>query len=636
MAVTEADTVAVRRPGPVTGWLRADPVRAVALALIAVQVAVRAEIAAPGFLVSDDFVLAERSTELGLKAEYLLGMFNNHLMPGGLFITWLVTRTAALEYWPYLLIMLTAQAVLSLAFYRLLRLLFQPRAGTAAPAAWGMLIPLCLFLFSPLTLEATAWWAVAANQLPMQLAMVLAIGAQVRYARTGRNRHLLTLGAALVFGLLFFEKSLLVVPLVFLWTACLLVDGGIVHSVVQALRRFWRSWLVLSAVTLVYLVGYFARAATTVREPASTGEVLTFVRQIIGSTLVPGLIGGPWRWLDAGDGPPVTAPAEPARWISWAVFLGLIVVTVRMHRIAIRAWVLLALYVAITIGLLGATRLGLGYSAVAGLVPRYVSDVVVVAALCVGVAVLGLASAGTAGRRDAAAVPAPAAARASEASATITSAPHPAVLVVALVALLGSASWTAARFGDDWAVKSSRDYLRTAQAELAAAPVGTVFFDAPVPDVVISTLSRPYNLQSKLFQYLSPRPQFVTTAENPSIFDAAGHIRRVRIDGATTSRPGPDVDCGYRARGGQTVRITLPKSLDHRTWAVRFAYIGSGASPATLYFGGTLGRFETKAGLNHIHFVMDGGGDAFELTLADPNVSMCAGDVAVGHASPQQ
>jgi hypothetical protein len=619
MTVAAVETPAAPRPGLVAGWVRADPVRPVALALIAVQLVVRAGIAAPGYLVSDDFVLAERASELGLSPEYLLGMFNNHLMPGGLFVTWLVTRSAGLSYAPYVLIMIAAQAVVSVAFYRLLRQLFR---------GWGLLVPLGLFLICPLTLEATAWWVVAANQLPMQLAMVLALGAQVRYVRTGRSRHLVTLGAAFVLGLVFFEKSLLIAPLVFVWTAGLLVDGGVVRSVVTALRRYWRSWLVLSLVALAYLGVYFARASTSVRPPASTGEVVTFVRQIVGSTLVPGLLGGPWRWLDAGDGPPATAPAEPARWLSWAILVGLVVVTVRMRRIALRAWIVLALYVAMTIALLGATRIGLGYSPVAGLVPRYVSDAVVVAALCIGVALFGLAP-----TRDTAAGPGPSTPSGPE---TPTQRWLPAAVVAGVVAMVVSASWSAARFGDDWAVKQSREYLRTVRAELAAAPFGTVFFDAPVPDAVIPRLSRPYHMQSKLFQYMSPHPQFVTVAENPSIFDDSGRIRKVRIAYPTVSRPGPDKDCGYLVRGGQTVRIELPTTLAHSTWAVRFAYISSRTSPAILYFGGTPGRFEAKAGLNHIHFLMEGGGEAFNLTLTDPFGSVCAGDVTVGVAAAQQ
>lgn len=61
-------------------------------------------------------------------------------------------------------------------------------------------------------------------------------------ARPGRSRHLVTLGASFLLGLLFFEKTLLVAPLVFLFTVCLLVEGGLVRSIVEAeLRAACRS-----------------------------------------------------------------------------------------------------------------------------------------------------------------------------------------------------------------------------------------------------------------------------------------------------------------------------------------------------------------------------------------------------------
>src|SRR4029078_2760504 len=142
--------------------------------------------------------------------------------------------------WPYLLILMALQLAVSVTFYHLLRLL--------VPARWGLLIPLAVFLFCPLTLETSAWWWSGANVLPMGLAMLLAIYAQAKYAQTRRLRHLVTLGASLVFGLAFFEKALLIAPLVFLFTACLLVTGGAFRSLLRAAIRYWQSWLVLTAV----------------------------------------------------------------------------------------------------------------------------------------------------------------------------------------------------------------------------------------------------------------------------------------------------------------------------------------------------------------------------------------------------
>lgn len=49
-------------------------------------------------------------------------------------------------YWPYVLLMALGQAILGIAFLRLLRRLLRP--------SWLLLLPLGALMFSPLTLEA--------------------------------------------------------------------------------------------------------------------------------------------------------------------------------------------------------------------------------------------------------------------------------------------------------------------------------------------------------------------------------------------------------------------------------------------------------------------------------------------------
>jgi hypothetical protein len=318
-----------QRPGRVARWVSEHPVHAAATALIALQLAMRVQIASRGYLAFDDFTFASRAADSHLSPAFLLGLSNNHLMPGGMLVTWLLTRATGLAYWPYVVLLAAAQALVDVAFYRLLRLVLRP--------SWLLLVPLTVFLFSPLTLEATSWWAVGANLLMMQLAMVLAIGAQVKYVRTGNPRHLVSLGLAVLLGLLFFEKSLLIVPLVYLVTACLYVGGGPLRSLWRAARRYWPSWAVLGGIAVGYLVLYLTRSGSAVHRPNKVSEAATFLRELVGSNFVPGLVGGPWRWLPTGDGAPLTAPADVLRWLSWAVFAAFVIATVYFRRSALRA-----------------------------------------------------------------------------------------------------------------------------------------------------------------------------------------------------------------------------------------------------------------------------------------------------------
>jgi hypothetical protein len=604
--------------GRVARWVVGDPVRAVAVLLIVVQLVWRVLIAGRGFLAFDDFTLASSAAESAPTPSFLTAVYNNHMMPGTMLVTWLVTRAAGLAYWPYVTLLTAAQATVSIAFYRLLRRLL--------PARWGLLVPLAVFLFCPLTLELTSWWAVGANLLPMQLATVLAIGAQARYVRTGRPRHLLTLALSVVLGLLFYEKSLLIVPLVFLVTVCLFVRGGPLRSVALAVRRYWRAWLVLLVVTGAYLPLYLTRSNNSLHGPRSVREATTFVRQLVGTTLVPGLVGGPWRWLGTGDGAPLAVTHEVARWLSWAVLVAVVAVSIRLRTWAIRPWVLLVLYVAIDAALLTMTRLGLYFSSAAGLAPRYIGDVVVVAALCLGVALFGLVDV---------ADEAPVRPRTWPA-ATWNQSAAAAALVLALTALLFSQGWSTARFGDLWSVKAGRDYLHNAEADLAKVPPKTVFLDTALPETVQSRLTYPYNLQSRFFRPVKDGPTFVTEAENPWMFDDTGHAHPATVAGIP-NEPGTDRYChGYRLDKGLPVRIPLTQKLYQWQWVVRIGYLSSGESFMLLRFG-TTERFLQlhPGGIRQLILTLDGGGDALELTVQDPNVVTCTNDIIVGHPVPR-
>ncbi|GIJ21958.1 hypothetical protein [Micromonospora lutea] len=466
-------------PDRVGGWLGRDQIRTAALAIVALSVLWRAQVASRGFLAADDYVMITQAAESDLTVEHLLSLYNNHLMPGGRLLTWLITEHIGMVYWPYVLLMAVGQAILGLTFFRLLRRLLQP--------SWLQLLPLGALMFSPLTLEATSWWAVGVNMLPMQIAMVLAVGAQVGYVQTRRKRHLVTLALAVLLGLVFFEKAILVVALVFLLTAALYAEGGFFRTIWTTIRRWWPSWLLLTALSLGFLAAYLSGSESSLRRPTSVGEVFSFVTQLLGSTVVPGLVGGPWRWLEAGDGAPVAAPPEIGTWVAWTIVVALVVATVRRRRRAGRAWLLLGSYLVLVAAMLAATRLGSTYSGVAGGVPRYVSDVVVVAAICLGVAVVGLArpspvSAGTAPSAPDTppavpdTVPAPTDATASERDATpAVAAPGVAAPPADPIPPARSATPPA-----DTAPPVLAEAVRTGRPPAVVARLGVIHAEAPV------------------------------------------------------------------------------------------------------------------------------------------------------------
>jgi hypothetical protein len=598
---------------------RIRPVDAVAVALVTLSVAWRAWLSRDGFLTIDDFPILAQADARGMSLDHLFGLYNNHFMPAGRLITVVTEGLTGYAYWPYLTLMLAGHLVVGLAFHRLLRLML--------PVGWLLLVPLCLFVFSPLTLEVSAWWAVGMNLLPMQLAMILAVGAQVRYIRDGDRRHLLTLAVAVGAGLLFFEKALFAIPLVFLVTLCLYAPGGPVRALVTTVRRWWPAWAVLGGVGAFYLAAYLAMSTgSTLRRPASAGEVGTFLGQFYGEALVPALVGGPWRWLDAGDGTPVVAPSEPARWVAWALVAALVAGTVWLRRgVAVRAWTLLALFSLMAAGLIAATRLGSGFSGVAGLVPRYLGDVLLVAALCAGVAVCGLRRPETAAAPAVVAAPAPAPRRPLLLAG----------LAAALVAFVASSTVSGAGFAGDWADKTGRDYLRTAQAGLAEAETGTVFMDQPVPEAVVPSMSYPWNMQSRFFGPLEKGPVFVTRARKLWVFDETGRVRPAWVEGVKAA-PGPLRGCGHRITGARTVTIPLQGEVVDYWQVVRISYLSDRDTTASIRVGDHPGTtFDVHRGLNAMFLLMLVNGDEVELGVRDPAANVCTDEIEVGALAPQ-
>jgi hypothetical protein len=297
---------------------------------------------------------------------------------------------------------------------------------------------------------------------------------------------------------------------------------------------------------------------------------------------------------------------------------------VRARASASRAWLLLAVYVAMVTTLFAVTRLGGPLGPITGLVPRYLADVVVVAALCVGVALLGLRD-----QPEVAAWPSPAVMRepGSLAVGLVAS-----VVVVATVAL--GSLWSVAKFNDNWQTKYGRAYLQTAEASLKAAPPGTVLLEDSVPDRVVAGYFWPDNLQSHFFRAAPRRPVFVTESEDPSMFDDTGRIRPASVVG-TGIVPGPADDCGYQVPFGDVVRVPLQVAVAEWPWWVYVGYLSSGDSTVTFQLGDAVHRFAVRRGLNQIYFRLEGGGDAVWLSVADPGVSVCTRLITVGKLAPK-
>jgi hypothetical protein len=604
----------------ISRWIDADRVRAAAIAMILVAVAWRGVISVRGYHSQDEFVIAARAIDTDLSIGFLFEVFNGHLMPAGLAVAWLLVRVDGLAGWPWAMMLIVGQAAVSIGFYLLLRSMLRP--------GWALLAPLCMFLFSSLTLEVSSLWMVGLLMLPPILAMILAIAAQLRYARTGKHRYGIYVMLAVLFGLAFDTKAMLIIPLVGVLSAALFCSGGPIASLWEAIRRFWVGWVALVVLSAAYVPYYLTRPVPDLAQAESADGVMTFVRQLLGINLVPSLLGGPWQWMYAGDGPPLVDPPMPAVYAAWTVMLVLVAVTSWRRASARRAWLVLIAYAGLVTALFAVTRVGSTLGSLAGLVPRYLADAVPVAALCVGVALLGLRDVTPALEKPAR--PAPSWLRGKRTVRT----GMVAVGAVAVTLVAGNVL-SVDRFNDVWEVKNGRDYLATTQAELAGFPPGTALLEGTVPDRVVAGYFHPDNLQSHFFRAAPLKPKFVTEAVTPLMFDDNGRIRPVAVIG-TNIVPGLVPNCGHRIARAQPTRIPLESPVPDWPWWVNIGYLSSAEATVTFELGGSTYTFEAQQGLSQIFFKLQAAGDTVVLTAEDPSVTICTQRITVGQIQPVQ
>src|SRR5262249_7060314 len=160
-------------------WLQRHQVALGGFVLIAAQLAWKAQILSHLYFTQDDFYNLDLASQSPLSWHYLTYVGIGHLMIGPRAIIWAVARISLYDWGLAASVVIVLQACSSLAALRLLRTLFGPRPV--------ILIPLLVYLISPLAVPDLGWWSAALESVTLQLAIFMALNAHVLYLRTGRR-----------------------------------------------------------------------------------------------------------------------------------------------------------------------------------------------------------------------------------------------------------------------------------------------------------------------------------------------------------------------------------------------------------------------------------------------------------------
>jgi hypothetical protein len=599
-------------PQDATEWLRNNGVTVAALILIAIQLVWMAVLLAHFYFRQDDYYFLDKALAHRLSWSYLMSVDAGHMLPLGFALAWAMARIS-LYNWPLTsLLILALLAATCLALLRVLRTLFGNR-----PA---ILIPFTVFVFSPLSLAAVTWWAISLEILPLELAIFMAVDAHVRYLRGGRFRSALAAVGWLLFGMAAMDKGAVVPLLLFALTSAFFVEGRWAVAAVRAARRYWRAWVLYGALLAGYGVVFVIQLFGSGNSTASPGaaSLAHFASTLVGVTLVPGLLGGPWQWQSLASA--MANPPVALQQLSWVVAALVVIVSSGYRRHAWRAWAILfgwlmaADIVPVAVGRLA--MLGAGFANLVGLQVRYVADTVAVFVLCLGLAFLPLAGEQTVRRFR---LPA---GTAAETRREIVRSARAATAVVLAIFLAGS-FWSLQSLEGITHTEAARSYIATAQAAIARAPHGTVIIDAPTPVMIMDPFffhpsgNTSYVIGAMARDTPARHLSWIASPHgvlpNLMIFDAQGRLRRAMLAGASSGPPPHGQRCWSVTTRGTSVPVHA--ALFPWAWTVRLDYAGPAAVLA-LRLGGKWAEMALPAGTHAIYVPLAGSGKQITVRLA--------------------
>jgi hypothetical protein len=581
----------------------------VASGLVAAQLGYRAWATFGSWWEGDDFVYIARAfAPGGTSPSKLLLSYAGHLLPADFYLTWIV-NTLSPYNWTLAASTVTAMQLLAnIGFLRFLLIGFGRR--------WGIIPPLVLYLVTSFTIQDSVWWATAVQSLPFKISLCWALGSQVRYAQTRRPGAAISACLWVAFGLLFYEKTLLVIGAAALLTVLYFTRGTVRERLAQTWREYRLSVVMNVLLGLTYLAIYVrfgkafgpSRAAEVPIGPTADVMLLRSWGTVV--------LGGPLRWVNGLHDPvSYSHPSSVTALVSWVVLLLLVRAVLRSRTGSLRALALPGYFLACDIVLVAAGRAGT-YGPLAGTELRYLTELSVATA-----AGLALATMPLRGSSDPVTVRRPSA---------LLDRRLPAAGVTLAVALLATVS--TAQYVLTWHQNQpAKAAMANLLADARSLPAGTQVVNEAMPQSVLWPIAYPDNTVKRLLEPLHPDLDFVQ-AGTDRVFTPGpdGHLMPLVVTPVRTAQPGPTPDCGYRI-GRSMTRIDLDGPVLFGGWWVRIGYLATADSALTVRAGGAARLTSVTPGFHTLY--VRAGDAAFRSVEIGGMVGdgyLCTNDLTVG------
>ncbi|NYG57913.1 hypothetical protein BJ980_000836 [Nocardioides daedukensis] len=556
----------------------------------------------------DDYKLLYDASASDFGLRYVLSPHNSNLMPGGRVLAWIVVQSGTLNW--------TVAALLILALQLLAATAAAWACFTLFGVRWAALLPLALYLTSAMTVPVMMWWTAGVNQVPLQAAFFLSIGAWTRYLRSRSTRWLLMTMCVMAFGLFFYVKALLLLPVLLFLLVGYFVSGT-VKSRIRQLVPFWPGIVGCTIMPSIYTVYYLSHVSSPFVS-TSPGLVLRIAETMIGTAFTTALVGGPWRWAPLAPPNAFASPPEVTVHLAWVLVALVVLYGFATRRRTVRAWVLLVGYLFACLALLVNSR-GPAYGEIIGLEYRYLTDAACVAAICVGLVFIDIH-----GARDSSCARTPSMLRARIPSVI-------GLVVIGAIAIGGVLS--TASYVRIWHEQNYSDaYVHTLQDELTR--LGSVDLDdGVVPDAVIPGIFAPDNRVHKITELIGDQAQYPRWSPRLGVVAEDGSIRAALIGPGVVSKKGPREGCGWLIKD-RRVSIPLTARAFNWSWWIRIGYLYSDESTVTVSADGKQVEAELQPGVNSLYVQFEGSFDHVSIDGLRPGTTLCVESIEVGPLVP--
>ena len=499
-----------------------------------------------------------------------------------------------MQWWPFVVVIVGAQAAASYLTWRVLRSFFGSR-----PIAVLLLL---VYSASVLTFGTNMWAIAAIQYLPMQIAFPATILILQRYIK--RPALGTAVGAAIpsLVATLFFEKALTVVPFVIVLCALTPFTKDSASSWIGRLRETRKPLIAMTAAAIAYVTSYMIFTSGSTSRLNFTYERLS--RLALGPftrNLVPSIFGGPGTESFMGDS--FSAATDSEMFFSLILLGALFAWSIIRRWTSIKYWILLGAMTVANLALIAfADRSWLA------LLTRYMSDLVFPLVLLVGLAVIGNSN-------DLFDRPSPLAQRLFRFS-TFT---RRALIAVAGIALVVNSATSLTTLGRAMSPAPGKDYVETARRTARAA--------IETPTAITQYVS--YGLFPQTTEVvLLPAElnmRFGGVVENPSMVLADGSVVPAKFD--PVSQPvATGTSCLNQPYRNRTT-LTMSSSPMLRNEYGRLEYTATSKTTVGIIWSGPKVVIEIEPGSHTVFFPIEGGGQTLTVTLS--NGGSCIHEVEI-------